>query len=473
MHSLPRAFRARRWTYLAATCVAVVLGAFVASCRDVISPEEYNADWTQASHGLSTPNYAVVFPQDSVNTIEISMSAAQWAGIRANMKALWGFDFGSHDAGPCCCPCPTEEPNWVDVTVRFKGKTWKNVGFRLKGNSSLEVTWDAGTYKLPFRLSFDEFEDTYAGVGDQRFYGFKEVTMSPGVFDASLIREKVAADLFRRAGVPAARTAFYKVYIDVGNGLKYDGIYTMVELIEDTMVRDQFGESGGNVYKPRSTFASFVQSEFAKQNNKTKPDYSDVQAAITALNSPLRTSNAAQWRANLEATFDANAFLRWLAVNNAMVSWDSYGVNAQNFYLYNHSTRKLVWIPWDQNFALTGNPPLAGAVPRVYQGGVGLSLTMNEVESSWPLIRFLMDDPTYAARYRTYMKSFSDDVFTQSRTDSLFDKYHSMISPYVVGTNGEQPGYTLLSNPGDFLVALQGLKDHVLTRRALVAEYLR
>ncbi|MES2340275.1 MAG: CotH kinase family protein, partial [Pseudomonadota bacterium] len=45
--------------------------------------------------------------------------------------------------------------------------------------------------------------------------------------------------ILRMAGVPAAQTAFYRVFIDFGAGLKYCGVYTMVEVIDDTMVKDQ------------------------------------------------------------------------------------------------------------------------------------------------------------------------------------------------------------------------------------------
>ena len=140
-----------------------------------------------------------------------------------------------------------EEPEYFESSIKFNGKTWKNVGFRLKGNSTLSYTWKSGIYKLPFRLKFDEFEDDHPEIKDQRLFGFKDVSFSAAVKDNSLIREKVTADIFRMAGIPAARTAFYKVYIDFGEGLKYCGIYAAGEVIDDTMVKYQFGEDNGNI----------------------------------------------------------------------------------------------------------------------------------------------------------------------------------------------------------------------------------
>jgi len=296
--------------------------------------------------------------------------------------------------------------------------------------------------------------------------------MSPGFADNSLIREKSGSDILRAAGVPAARTAFYRVYIDFGGGLRYCGVYTMVEVIDDTMLLDAFGEDQGNIYKPESRLQAFSQAQFEKKNNSSQADWSDVQAFLAALNSGLRAGNPVQWRANFEAVFDTDHFLRWLAVSNAIVNWDSYGTMAHNYYLYHHSSRGLVWIPWDHNETLIGNPGITGAVGVPPGPKAGLSLTMNEVTPAWPLIRFLMDDPTYGARYRELLRAFRDQVFTVEAMDALFDRYHSLISPWVIGAEGEQPGYTFLPSQSAFAPALGDLKTHVRNRRALLAQFL-
>jgi len=434
------------------------------------APAVFNPDWTDATHGKVTPNYAEALPQDGVNSIEISITAAQWVGVRANMTALWGFDFGSRGARPG--GFPEEDPDYIAVLVRYNGKVWKKVGWRLKGNSTLQSAWSTGNFKLPFRLKLNEWEDSIPAVKGQRFYGFKELSFSPGRSDPSLIREKVTADIFRLAGVPAARTAMYRVFIDFGSGARYVGVYTAVEVIDDTMVKDQFGEDKGNIYKPESRFSSFLQSQFEKKNNKTS-DYADVQAAITALNSGLRVSNSVQWRANLEAAFNVGHFLKWLAVNSAIVNWDSYGTMAHNYYLYNHSTRKLLWIPWDHNEAMLGNPSAVATTQGAPgPGNRGLSLAMNEVGPQWPLIRYIIDDPVYQAAYKAHLSAFYTEVFTQPAMDALFTKYHTLVTPYAVGPNGEQPGATYLSSPAAFINALQELKSHVAARRVVIASFV-
>jgi len=457
------------------------------SCSKEYAPEEeitdplvYNPDWTEESHGNSTPDYAVVFPQDAINTIEITVGATNWSSIRSNMKSIYGGDFGIRSGPPSGGPgavTVSTEPDYVDVTIKFNGKTWKNAGFRLKGNSTLQATWSSGIYKLPFRLNFDKFDDTYPGVTNQHFYGFEEISFSPGYKDQSLMREKLASDLFRSGGIAAPQTAFYRVFVDIGTGSKYLGVYCCVELPDDNMVKDQLGEESGNLYKPESNLTSNNQSLFEKKNNETAADYSDVQNLISALNSKDRTSNPALWRNNLENVFDADYFTRWLAINNAIVNWDTYGAMAHNYYLYNHSTNKLMWIPWDNNEAMLSNPGITGTAVSGGPGGPGvmsgLSLSMNEVSVVWPLIRYIADDEVYLQKYKDYLKDFNSNVITQSTTDDLIDKYYSIIEPYAVGTDGEQSGYTFLTSSSSFAEAKAYLKSHFANRRSLISAYVK
>ena len=96
---------------------------------------------------------------------------------------------------------------------------------------------------------------------------------------------------------------------------------------------------------------------------------------------------------------------------------------------------------------------------------------MTEVDSTQPLIRYLIDDPVYYERYRAHLRTFYNTVFTQVMMDGLFDKYHSMIAPYVLGPNGEQPGNTF-TNSYAFTSALPVFKAYVAGRRELLKVFL-
>ncbi len=461
------------------TATSLWLMAACVKNAETITPSNSNPDWTTESHSNDAdPNYTVIFPQDKVNTLEISMTTADWTALKADMVAKGKGTFGSGgttqggggavggggaagggNVGGGAAPSFGEDADYIPVTMKFNGKEWRKVGFRPKGNSTLNATWRAGIYKFPFRLKMDEFEDKYPEINDQRFYGFKELSMSAGVKDNSLIRDKVTADIFRMAGIPAAQTAFYKVYIDFGEGKKYCGVYTMIEIIDDSMIKSQFGSKSGNIYKPESTFQTFNQANFEKKNNETAADWSDVQASIKALNDPIRTSNPTQWRSNLDAVFNTDHFIKWLAVNSTLVNWDTYGGMAHNHYLYNDPTKKLTWIPWDNNEALTSQ--------------VRVQLSLAGVANNWPLINYVANDPVYYAKYKAYVRDFNDNVFTTSKMNEIFDKATNLITPYVNGTEKEVAPYSNLTNAASFTAALPVLKQHVVSRNQAVSAFLK
>jgi len=242
--------------------------------------------------------------------------------------------------------------------------------------------------KLSFKLDFDEFEDQYPQIDDQRFYGFKKLSLKNNYNDKSMLREKVATDIFREVGIASSHAAFYTVYLDHGYGPSYFGVYTMVEEVDDTVIDTQFSDNDGNLYKPDGDGASFAEGTFTedvfvKKTNIDEADYSDIQSVFTALHVENRITDPEVWRTNLETVFDTDTFLKNLAVNTVIQNWDTYGRMTHNYFLYNNlDTEKLSWIPWDNNEALQlGNR----------EGSLVLDFS-DLSATEWPLIGYIYED---------------------------------------------------------------------------------
>ena len=356
-------------------------------------------------------------------------------------------------------------PDWFPVEIRFGGQVWPEVGFRFKGNSSLSFGWGRGRLDLPIKLDFDEFEDDHPELNNQRFHGFKQLTFANNIQDTSLLREKLTADIFRAAGVPAAATAYYLVYLDRGDGAgaQLPGLYTAVELPDDTLIETQFADDDGNKYKPDgpgATFAagSFDEVSFDKESNKSS-GYEDVPALFAALHDGARRSDPAAWRAGLEAVFFVDGFLRWLATNQLIQNRDAYGATPHNYYLYADAARggALTWIPWDHNLSLS--PGLGIVGPGGF--GVARSLSLDEVGAEWPLIRFLLDDPVYAVRYRELVAEVAAGAFSVGRMSAIFDNNAALLRE-TLSRVGDEAGLAGVSVGRDVLQAQ-------LERRAQVA----
>jgi hypothetical protein len=405
---------------------------------------------------LDKPAYDIVFQQASINTLEIYLTKENWDSINIDMTNNLGNSFGG--AGTPKRNLYLGVPRWVESKIIFNNKSWEHVGFRLKGNSSLSNAWRSGIYKLPFKLSFDKYEKKYVSVTDQRFYGFKELSASPGYQDRSLIKDKIVSDIFRENGIPAATTAFYKIYIDFGEGLKYCGVYTIAEVIDDTMIKDQFKEEKGNIYKPESNFQRFIQTQFEKKNNIKEANFDDVKTVISALNSPTRTTNPKIWRDELEKVFDVDHFLKYLAINNTIVNWDSYGARAHNYYLYTPtSSNKVTWIPWDFNLSMS-------------QSTKNNSFDMQDISTNWPLIRFLADDPIYFEKYKNYIKDFINNYYNPQKFNPIIDKHAKIIREAV---SKEIKPYSYLNNFDEFEKHIINLKNHTQTRYTLAYEFTK
>lgn len=421
-------------------------------------------DWTTETHSKDAdPNFDEIFDDNAVKRLDIVITAARWQSMLNDMTGLYG-NFGS-GGGPGGGNFAEEDPIFVPAEVFYNGKEWYRVGVRFKGNSSLQSSWRNGIMKLSFKLDFDEFEDDYPQIDNQRFYGFKKLSLKNNYDDKSMLREKVAGDVFRNAGLAGSHTAFYTLYVDHGNGPTYFGLYTLVEEVDDTVLDDQFSDDDGNLYKPDGDAASFAEGtydedEYVKKTNEDEADFSDIQSLLNILHDDARTTDAATWRTNLEAVFDTDVFLKYLAVNTVIQNWDTYGRMTHNYFLYNNpDTEKLTWIPWDNNEALqTGKQ--GGSLPLNFSGVSA---------SSWPLIGYLYQDEVYKAVYDEYVQEVIDGAFNPTTIQAQYSNYAAMIEPYATS---EVSGYTFLNSSGDFQSAVSTLKSHVTSRVSAANNYL-
>lgn len=485
---------------LAGASLAAVV-ALTAAC--VTRPES----WTEATHGRTTPNYTQVFDKTQVQVFEIEIDPTTLSGMRADLASILASSSGPGampmgdggmmppfgdggmmpplvadggmmqppfgDGGMMFPPMGdggaqgampgagggdllSRDPAYVPVTVRYNGRTWPYVAMRFKGNSSLASLGNAGNRKLPFRLHFDHYENDHPEITNQRFYGFQELTFSANFADDSQVREAFVLDALTDMGVPAPRYSFARITIRTGSALEYWGLYTLIEDPSDNAMQDRvLGRHDGNVYKPEGTTATwsgFSAADFEKKSNETEADFSDVQGAIAALGDG--TTDRAAWRAALEAKLDVNGFLRWLAVNTVAGNWDAYGQMAHNYYLYGDlsANGRLRWIPWDHNLSLGtsfGMGAQSSATPAQ-------TFLHTAVTSQWPLIRTLLDDPTYMAAYRSHVQAALDGPFASAAASARLDALHALVAPHVVGDQGEQDGSRTIASPAAFEQSIRG-----------------
>lgn len=419
-------------------------------------------DWTAATHSKSVdPNFTEVFDDNQVKRLDFVVTPERWQSMLDDMTSSYG-EFGRPSNGGLV---DAEDPIFVPAEVFYNGKQWYRVGIRFKGNSSLQSSWQQGILKLSFKLDFDEFEDDYPQIDNQRFYGFKKFSLKNNYDDESFLREKVTSDVYAESGVPVSHTAFYTLYVDHGNGPEYFGLYTLVEEVDGPVIDTHFSSDDGNLYKPEGYGASFIENSFAeeyfeKKTNEDEEDWADILAMFSALHDASYSSDPAGWRAGLESTFDVDAYLKYLAVNQVIQNWDTYGRMTQNYYLYNNpENSKLTWIPWDHNEALQEG-----------KMGGALQLDFSNIQSGgWPLIEKIYADDTYRAIYNSYISQVINGPFENSTIQARYDDYAALVRSYA---EAERSGYSFLETTSDFSNAIAELKAHAASRTAAVESYL-
>lgn len=271
--------------------------------------------------GAQTPGE--LFSDTAIHEVRLRMNSRDLAALRERFMAntYYAADF-----------------TWQGTRVR-------NVAVRSRGFGSRNAT------KPGLLVDFDRY------VGGRTFAGQKSLVLDNLWQDPSLLREKLSMAMFARMGIPAPRIAFARVYInDV-----YHGLYSVVETIEEPMIRRTLDEDAGQLFeyhwvRPfRGTYlgddVDSYKPLFQPQTRETEPDtlvYGPLVEMFRQVNQPLD----GVWRERTEAYLDLTAVIRQAAVENYLAENDGLagydGMN--NFYLYRRARdNQHRTLPWDKD----------------------------------------------------------------------------------------------------------------------------
>ena len=246
----------------------------------------------------------------------------------------------------------TYVPAELEITANA-GTYSDTVGLRLKGTTSFR-TLDG---KAAFKVKFKEF-------GGEKFLGLKKLTLNNMVEDPSMIRETLAYELFRAAGVPASRTGY--AYVSV-NGADY-GVYVNVETMDDVSLPLWFGstehlyEGGYDVDVRTSDLGNYEVDE------GDEGDLSDLEGLVGALEGA-----GGSFSQRLAGRADLTEMAREWAVEKYAGAWDNYTSNSgdkrpNNYYLHSDTSGLFSIIPWGQDSSLSAGIPLDGPGGTLFEG---------------------------------------------------------------------------------------------------------
>lgn len=234
---------------------------------------------------------------------------------------------------------------YYKCNVIWDGILLNDCGFREKGNASNSITTFGK--KKPLKISFSEFIN-------QELDGLKKINLNNFTNDPSLLHDVICFKTLRDLGIVAPRTAFTKVFV---NG-EYIGLYLVIENVDKTFLKFAYGSASndGNLYKTdrgASVTLDWLGTEsqgYKDQGLKltTNESINDWTVLINFIDL-LNNYHESDFKQKLENSFDIHAYLKILAIEKCVRSWDSYWGGGNNFLLYEHPDGKIRWIPWDMN----------------------------------------------------------------------------------------------------------------------------
>jgi hypothetical protein len=267
-----------------------------------------------------------LFDDRVLHDVHLTVSARDWNALKAR----------------------PEDNTYYTADLRWRGETVRNAGIRSRG------TGTRNGVKPGLRVDFNRYVD-------QTFLGLRALVLDNAFTDPSVMRDALAMKVFARAGLPAPREAFARLFVNN----EFAGVYVVVEPIDRTFITRLFGAAEGNVENGGYLYEYHWVREYGFEYPGPSLDaYAELfepktreTDAVTRLYQPLETLVRAindtpgeRFEPAVGALIDLPQLVRLLAVQRAVGEIDGFignwGMN--NFYLYRfRDGRPAQLLPWD------------------------------------------------------------------------------------------------------------------------------
>lgn len=347
---------------------------------------------------------------------------------------------------------------WKSCDVEVNGKTFKNVGIRTKGDNSLEgITENPNSNRYSFKLEFDKYND------GQYCFGLDKLCLNNNYGDATNMKEALVYDMFQYMGAKAPLYNYAKIMV---NG-EYFGTYLMLEAVEDSFIKRNFGNEKAALYKPGEVSSEdefdiedleeFESNEPAKDDlsgdseinpmgganlNYISNHVSDYKGIFDcAVNKTDKAEHKRTIKAlknisqkkNLEDYMEIDDVLKYMAIHNFSVNYDSLlGDGDHNYYLYEKNGR-LGLIPWDYNLCFGAYECELTTNTDAYSNSA-ISVINKAIDDSWPMTSFfdgILENEQYLKQYHEYYQMLVDNYVLGKGFEHFYNRTRMVIDPLI------------------------------------------
>lgn len=386
-----------------------------------------------ATNAAAVRSAAELFAPTNVWDVHLKFTSNEWARLGPNIvPPVLGFVRAD---GSVILRNPKASRNglagvfgldlpWSVADLEFGGLRFQDVGARFKGNGTFVNS--QRSYKRPFKIDLDR------NSKGQELAGRVTLNLHNLTADASCLKDTLAYEFFRQAGVPASRTAFARLRLSVGSRFENRllGLYVLVENPDAAWAREQFGTGGVALFKP-VTYELFkdlgddwsAYEGIYDEKTKIKPKHSQRVLALAKL---VTHASDREFSDRVSEFVDVDEFCRFLACQVLLSNYDGPLSNGQNFLLYlDPRTERFGFIPWDLDHSW-------GEFPFIS------SLEQREHASIWhPWIgenRFLermLAVETVRQCYRRELERILTTLFVPERLNRRVDELAPLVRPFI------------------------------------------
>ncbi len=231
----------------------------------------------------------------------------------------------------------------------------ENIGFRNRGNTSIDFIEDgSGNLKLAhWKINFRyQFNGEHPENQGRRGFELKEIDMKYNRNNhSSYMIEEYSMEMFKHYGVLAQATSHALISVEI-EGIRHQyGIYTLFEPVDDEFIERRFNNvsEDGDLYKslwqgygPATLQTLTNQAAIGESTLSYHPAYDlktnkDVlvnkHAALKSFILNINEKTGESFKTYIEANFNVDMFLRYLAVNVFLGNPDDYRAMGNNCYL--------------------------------------------------------------------------------------------------------------------------------------------
>ena len=255
------------------------------------------------------------------------------------------------------------DKEWIKATVTIDGETFKDVGIKLKGNSSLrKVTVDTPAQELPLRIRLDKYVD------GQNADGYSDFTVRSNS-SKTAINEAVALDLLSDAGLASEEAISTRFSVNGSD----EKLRLTVQNLDDTWVEQNFPEAGADsvLYKSEADGDWSWRGEDGDYTSSFEVEAGkETYAPLIELLDLVNNGTAAEIAKKLPTLLDVDSFASYLAFEDLIDNFDDIDGPGNNSYLFwDSSTKKFTVVAWDHNLAFGSSPGGGGGRADGGRGG--------------------------------------------------------------------------------------------------------